>query len=281
MAYPIVRIDPTTAGKERSPALWRNLLEKYDIDPSLGTFYSNTFRTPRTNTTAASANNGWFLDEEGTAGATGEGFTTNTDPDGVVDLVATTDDLEGVKAHAGESVSQGENIPLSTHRTAASVRGTVVFEAQVYLDLSANDTMFVGLAEPQDIWDDDNTFSDDIDYVGFYRLDAGDLEFVVRSDNNAGTATETTVNVVAAADITEDDWVKLGFRVNDNQTIEIFIDGVLVPATSDSGNALISITVANLPVDSLTRTLAVARGTTANNATVSLPCRQIEAYVAE
>ncbi len=282
MAYPIARIDPTTAGRERSPALWRNALEKYDFDPTLGTLRSSNWTSPRTQAIDTVVE-GWWLSEEGTAAVTSESFDTNTDPDGVVLLdAAASADFMGIRAHAGASATLTENIALPTHVTAASRRGDVVFEARVFLDITLNDTMFVGLAEGQStVLTGTNTLTLGGDYIGFYRLDNSDLAFVSRDDVNGGTAVVQTVNVKVLADLATAAWVKLGFRVNADSTVEIFIDGVEIKNTTDSGTARISIASNELPSENLSRTLITARGVTLDNNPIGMRCEFIDCYVAE
>ena len=282
MAYPIVRIDPTTAGRELSPALWRGALEKYDFDPSLGTLRKDDWTRPRTQAIDTVVE-GWWLSEEGTAGATSESFDTNTGPDGEVLLdAAAAADFVGIRAHAGASATLTENIALPTHTTAASQRGDVIFEARVFLDITLNDTMFVGLAEGQStVLTGDNTLTLAGDYIGFYRLDNGDLAFVSRDDVNGGTAVVHTTNIVALADLATAAWTKLGFRVNADSTVEVFVDGAKVRTTSDSGNAVLSILSTALPSENLSRTLIAARGVTLDNDPIGMRCEFIYCYVAE
>lgn len=278
MSYPIARIDPITPGRERSPALWRNELEKYADDTLLGTLRASDFKTPRTQA-VDTANAGWYLAETGVAAATNEAFTTNADPDGVCVLSATTGtNFMGVQVQAGESTTQGENIVLPSHPTLA--KGTVIFETRIYADVQANDNLFIGLHEVDAaVLSTTATLAADVDYIGFYRIDGGDLQFRVRNDNNGGTAVEYNVNVVAAADMPEDTNVKLGFRVNYDNQVEICVDGTIIKR--DTAGANIRVPANALPIEVLTRTMAVSRGATNGNATVAVACDRIDVNVSE
>lgn len=282
MSYPIVRIDPTTAGRERSPSLWRGALEKYSADRSLGVLRSDDFTEPRTHGAVATKHKGWFLAEEGTTGATSEGFATDDDPNGVAVLVGTTGaDFMGVQAHAGESATQVENIVLPT-ATADSKSG-VIFEARVYLNTAENDTLFVGLAEAgSTVLTATNLLTAAADYIGFYRLDGGDLLFVSRNDNAGGTAVESSQVIKTSAQVAagyEDAFVKVGFRVNNDNSVEVTLDGVRI--RKDSSNAVVTVAETALPIEKLSRKLAACRGVTLDNATVQVQCDWVDCYVAE
>ena len=288
MGYPIVRIDPTTQGRERSAALWRNALDKYSVDPELGKLYADDFLRPHAGA-VDTYSDGWVFTEDGVAGATSELFYTTGAADGVFSLAATTGaDYRGVKMQAGSLAAggTGEGITLPTATT--DNKSDVIFETRVYLNVSAggNDTLFAGLAEhvaTVKMLGAASALPDDCDYIGFYRVDAGDLQFVVRNDNAGGVAVEYNVDVLSAATIAssyEDAWVKLGFRVNGDSTVEIYIDGVKVKLTSDT-SAKIAVTSTSLPEEALCRTVSVGRGATADNGTVGVLIDRIDCYVAE
>lgn len=279
MTYPLARLPKQTeVTRELTSSLWRTAPDNYDSAQGVGTLYGgDDFKKPVTNSTVNTAHDGWFLSEAGTTGATSESAITNTNPDGVLVVEATTGtDLMGVKVQAGESATQGENIVLPSH--ASTPKGNVVAEARVYLlkeDTTAslaNDTLFVGLAEPLGTANalllNDNTLTLAADYIGFYRLNNGDLQFVTRTDNDGNTAVEDSVTIVAAADLVDDDFVNLGFRVNADLSVEIFYNKEKVVV--DTSGTRISINPLALPIENLTRTLAASRGATLDNATVGM-----------
>ena len=279
MSYPIGRIEPTVVGRERSPSLWRNVLEAYADDPTVGTLYSDDWHRSHAQVVATFAD-GWFVSEDGAAGAASEAFNTNGNPNGEVLLTAATDtDHECVKAQAGPTAAISEGIVLPT--AAADGKAEVVFEALVELSTTLNPTLFVGLCE-QDaaVLSTTSVPNDDLDYIGFYRLDNGDLQFIVRNDNAAGTAVEYNIDVVASADVPSSGVTKLGFRVNYDNKVEIYIDGAKVSKTSDTGVA-VNVPSTALPIEQLARTLLVGRGAAADNATSSIICDRIECYVGE
>lgn len=283
MSYPEPRIGTTTPTRQRTPALWRGTLERYADSVLLGTFRSDDFKTPQTVTVGAVSNSSWRLSEAGVGGASAEAFDTSTDPDGVANLAATTGtDWIGVQAFKSEADDQGENVVLPTHAT--DPRGTVVFETRVFLDATLNDTYFIGLVEPEqgatDVLGATGVPSDAIDYIGFYRLDGGDLQFIVRNDNAGVTAVEYNVDVVAAADIPDVAWVKLGFRVNADNQVEIYVDEVKKVKTSDTVADIVVPSTA-LPIENLTRAYVTLRGATGDLAAVSLPIDWSSVNVAE
>lgn len=286
--YPIVRIEPTTQGRERSTALWRNALDKYAADPQLGILYEEDFTKPHVGVIATTTD-GWCFTEDGVAGATSELFYTTGAAGGVASLAATAGaDYRGVKIQAGSLIAgaTGEGITLPTATTDS--KSECIFECRVKLDISAggNDTLFAGLAEHTatvKTLGAASALPDDSDYIGFYRVDAGDLQFVVRNDNAGGTAVEYNVDVLAAATIAasyEDAWVKLGFRVNADSSVEIYIDGAKVTKET-AGSTKIAVTTTSLPEEALCRTVSVGRGATADNATVGVLIDRIDCYVSE
>jgi hypothetical protein len=285
MAYPIVRIDPTTATRERSPALWNNALDNYADDKGVGVLRADDFEKGIVGA-VDDWEAGWWFSEAGAAGAASESFATNGEKYGEFVAGATTDtDHEGIKMQGGASASISEGIVLPTHATAAKRSNSVYFEARVYMDLDANDTMIVGLFEPDTVGGVLGATSlllDDVDYIGFYRVDAGDLQFVVRNDNAGGTAVEYNVDVLSSTTIAasyDDTWVKLGFRVNSDSTCQIYIDGVEVKYSSETTPVKIAVTSTSLPEVELSRTLVAARGATADNGTVAIKCDWIDCFV--
>ena len=286
MAYPIVRIDPTTTTRERSPALWRNALDNYDADRGTGNLYADDWLKPVVGA-VDDWEAGWWFSEANVAGAASEVFqTTPAHPDGYFTLSAVTNvDHEGVKMQAGSSATVGEGITLPTHATAATRRGDVIFETRVYLDKDTTDTFAIGLFEQAavaGVLGNTSLLLDTVDYIGFYRVDRGDLQFVVRNDNAGGTAVEYNVDVMSAATLLADyegEWIKLGFRVNADSTCEIFIDGAQVKYSSETTPVKIAVTSTSLPEVLLSRTALVARGVTGDNDPVSIKLDWIDCFV--
>lgn len=289
MSYAEPRIGTTTPTRQRTPALWRGTLERYADSVLLGTFRSDDFKTPfttaYTTTTAAVTPDGhWIVGDAGAGSGSGV-FSTTTDPDGTVELTGVNSanvDWEGSQAQAGGAETQGENIVLPTHAT--DPRGTVVYETRVFLDATLNDTFFIGLAEPDmaatALLGATGVLTDAADYIGFYRLDGGDLQFVVRNDNAGVTAVEYNVDVVAAADIPDVAWVKLGFRVNADNQVEVYVDEVKKVKTSDTVADIVVPSTA-LPIENLTRKLVVLRGATGDNDPVEIESDWSSVNVAE
>lgn len=188
--YPITRIDPITPGREYSPAVWGNALEQYGSDPSIGTLYQNDFSAPINVPTVSTYNGeGWFVSPAG-AGATAASLASIADADGVARGSATNAAAHGAAcAQAAISATVGENIALPTHSVVAKRKSSVVFEARVLLNTATNDTMLVGLAVPNaaatTLVTALSVLQTTADYIGFYRLSGGNLQFVSR--NASGT----------------------------------------------------------------------------------------------
>lgn len=282
MSYPIARIDPSTPGRERSPALWRNALEKYSADRSLGVLRSDDFTSGVSCAGGAGtlATDGrWFMSEEGTTGATSEDFATSVEPDGVAVLQGTTGaDFIGVQVHAGPTATLVENIV--TPKATTDAKSDVYCEARVYLNTAENDTLFVGLAEAgSTVLTGTNLLTQAADYIGFYRLDGGDLQFVSHNDQDG---TQTAIVVKTAAQVAagyEDAFVKLGFRISNTNKVTVYVDGVEIK--KDSSDALVTVPELSIPVEKLARKLAACRGATLTNATVQVQCDWFDCYVAE
>jgi len=261
MAYPIVRIDPTTANRERSPALWRNVLDKYDSDRALGVLRATDFHTPVPATAVDAFADGWWFSDCGVAGADTELHSTvGTHPDGHFTLsAATATDMEGTKMQAGQSATVGEGIALPT--ATSNAKGDVVFEWRGELLATKNSTLFIGLAQQVAVngllTAAANALTAACDHIGFYRLDDGNLQFVV--SEGVGLVTYT-VPIVLTANVsnTAAAMTKLGFRVNADSTVEVFVDGVRV--RKSTAGADIVVTTTALPLLPLSRTIAAAAG---------------------
>lgn len=276
--YPYMRIAVEDPVRDLSSECWRGLLEKFG-DPTLGNLRDDDFKTPASNTTDASADEGWFI-QDAAAGGTVESFVSVAGkPEGVRRLSATTGtDHFGIEAHRGKTATNLGDVVLPTH--TSNPKSTVAFHARVGLDLA--DTYFVGLTEPiVEFLSATSTLPATSDYIGFSRTDAGDLKFVCANDNNGGTAVTDEVTILAAADIPDASGVmaKLEFRVNADNTVEIYVDDVRY--LKDTSGDLIVIDPDALPIESLTPKLAILRGATADLATVTMDVDRVTTYVAE
>lgn len=266
-----VRRSLATAGREKTAALWGKALEKYADDPEVGSLYFEDFHMPFANPgdAAVATAVGWFV-QDAAAGGTAESFTNSASPDGKAVLSATTGtDHFGIEAHRGSTATSLGSVNLPTHSTDA--RGEVIFEAKV--DLSSSDNYFVGLTEPiVEFLSATGTLPTDSDYIGFYRADAGDLTFVCANDNNGGTAVTDSATILAAADIPTGEF-KLGFKVDRDSKVHIFVDGTYYKTESES------ILSTALPIESLTQKIASTRGATADLASVSVTIDWVATFV--
>lgn len=276
MSYPVARITRAADDVDRglTAALWRNALNRFaDTDATLGHFYFEDFvKTLFANTTDASAQHGWFV-QDAAAGGTTESFLSANHPDGVVVLSAATGTAQfGIEAHRGQNATTAGTVTLPT--ATSDSKGEVVYETRV--DLDDADACFVGLTEPiVEFLSSTSTLPDDSDYIGFYRTAAGDLQFVVRNDNDGGTAVESNHTIIAAVGIASG-YNKLGFRVNADNTVEIYVNDVKY--TQDTSGATISVPSTALPVEKLTQKYAITRGD-GDSTTVDLPIDYVATFV--
>lgn len=278
MGSSIVRF-PSSTGNDRSltAGLWGKSLEQYvQADPEIGSFYFNDFLKPVSNTTDASAAEGWFI-QDAAAGGTDESWLSTASPDGVVTLSATTGtDHFGIEAHRGATATTLGTVALPTHSTDA--RGRVIYETRVNLNDADSDTFFIGFTEPiVEFLSATSTLPTTSDYIGFYRSDAGAIQFVCANDNNGGTAVTDSVEVVADASVPTNEWVKLGFAVNPGPggtaTVDIYVNGVRKNTESASINYLA------LPIEYLTQKYAITRGATGDIANADLPIDWVGTFV--
>jgi len=283
MAYPIVRIDPTTQSRERSPALWRNALEKYDFDPNLGVLRADDWTKGLVGAIDA-CHGGWWFSEMAAAGADTEVFATTNHQDGHFSLSAAADtDHEGVKMQGGSSATVGEGIVLPTHTVAATAKGDVIFEWRGLLNKDTMSTYAIGLFEQAavaGVLGATSLLLDTVDYIGFYRINRGTLQFVVRNDNAGGVAVEYNVDILTAATLLadyEDEYTKLGFRVNADKTTEIFINGTQV--LLDTAGTKIKVTSTSLPEVDVSRTIGVVRDVTGDANPITVVSDWCDCYV--
>jgi len=284
MAYPIARIDPTTAGDGRSPALWRNALDRYAADTLLGNLRESRFEKAISGV-VDEGHGGWWFSECAAAGVTGELLGTNIHPDGEFTLQATSGtDHFGVKMQGGSSATVGEGIVTPQHATAATRRGDVIFEHRFLVEAANQDTLVTGLFEQaavSGVLGATSLLLDTVDYIGFYKINDGDLQFVVRNDNAGGTAVEYNVDVMTAAAFLalDGEYLKLGLRINRNSTVEIFINGVAVKYSSETTPVKIVVPTTSLPEVDLSRTIGVVRGATGDASPVRVKSSFCDCYV--
>lgn len=274
MSYPIPRIATSTVQRLHSPELWRNALEKFD-EPSVAQYYFDDFVTNQfANTSDASSAGGWYI-QDGAAGGTSESFIATNGPNGIQTLSAATGTAHfSIEAHRGPAATTGATVNLPSHASAG--KGAVVFEARV--SLTAAHATFVGLTEAIAVFlDATSDVPTDSDYIGFYKEAAGDLLFVNANDNDGGTAVSSSKTILAAADVPTG-YTKLGFRVNADQTVEIFVNGSRV--RTDTSDVPIVVATTSLPIETLVERFVVGRGGGAAT-TVSLPIDWVATYVEE
>ena len=272
MGVNAVRYPKVTIGREKTAALWNDAMEAYASLPEVGTYYFEDFHEPFANPTdaAVAVVPGYFV-QDAAAGGTAESFTNAASPHGLARLFATTGtDHFGIEAHRGSTSTSLGSVNLPTHST--DPQGEVIFETYVDFDLS--DNWFIGLTEPiVQFLSSIGVLPTDSDYIGFQRIDAGALLFVTGNDNNAGTAVIDSATILATADVPTG-LTKLGFRVNRDQSVDIFVDGVSYVTLAATINALA------LPIETLTQKYATTRGATGDLADVTIDIDWVATWVA-
>lgn len=264
----------TTRGLDAN--IWRGSLAKYVAnDTVFGARIHTDFTEPYANTTDASNEGDWFI-QDAAAGGTSESFLTVANPDGIVDLSAATGtDHFGIEAHWGRTATTAGVVALPTHSTLA--RGRVVYQTRI--NLKNMDNFFIGLSEPiVEFLSATGTLPDDSDYIGFRRLDGDTLVFESRNDNDGGTAVEEsfTVQTKAEMDALEDatdNFCNLAFAVDSDNNVHIGFNGLYFgPTVNGIGST-------SLPIESLTPKYAVTRGATDDLANVSLEIDSLDVFI--
>jgi hypothetical protein len=279
MGYPITKykVSPSASvsaddSRNLSANLWREVNEQYCADhPEIGTLeYYDFVKAPETvtNATDASAVGGWHL-QDSAAGGTAESWAPGVGYGGIQTLGFTT----GTDWFGGSIARTQKNVCLSKHATTP--HGPVIHEARFD---TTGDTLFHGFGEEvAEFLSATGTLPADTDYIGFYRIDAGDLQFVCANDNAGGTAVVYAVTIRAAAGITTDQ-TKYGFRVNSDHSVEISIDGVIIDRDT-SGNK-ITVNPLALPIETLNFIHEIQRGATGDLAAVETQFDILATFVA-
>lgn len=256
----------TDNGRNKTASLWQGSLDNYvPGNPNYGLLIDDDFKTPRVNTSDASHELGWFI-QDAAAGGTSESFITTNHPDGEANLSAATGtDHFGIEAHYGASATTQGVVSLPT--ATSNSRGRVVYETRI--NIKNMDNFFIGLTEPiVEFLSATGTLPTNSDYIGFYRADGGALVFSVANDNSGGTAVTDTFTVqtqaqMVALEDASSNYVKLGFAVNPDNSVEVVFNG-----TYYSHNT-VDISSTALPIEALTAKYAVTRGATDDLTAVS------------
>lgn len=272
MSYPIVRISTEDPTRQKTPELWRGVLEQFVEPGLLGGVDEKDFVYEADGSAVDADGSGeqrfgnQYTVQNSAAGGTNTNFASVADPTdsvGTADLTADTGtDWFGVSA--GKN-----NAWIKTPSHSVEDRALLVFEARV--DLSEADHYFIGLCESlTEFLGATGALPTDEDYIGFFRNDAGELEFVVGNDNNGGTAVTYAVDLLEAVDIPDaaDTFAKIGFRVNSDNSVEIYVDEVRYLKTSDGVD--IDVPSTAIPIETLREYHETQRGATGDLASVGL-----------
>lgn len=258
MGYPIHRYaiaDPRN-GRDLSSSLWRESRDRFvSADPTFGVKNFDDFQVPVAGADGSAAG-GWEVNDA-TAGGTSPTFSTVAHPDGVRTIAATTGTAHygAVATRSGALAADsatGLNVVLPSH--ASKARGRYVFETRI--DLPRTAAWFIGCSIESDGFFGTSSALPDAGYIGFYKTNNGDLVFACKSVASTGVADSVTVIPSASLStvIGATGYLKLGFAVNVDKTVDICVNGVPY-LTAASG-----LDPAALPVGDLQVKLAVGRG---------------------
>lgn len=238
-----------STGRGKSPAIWEGVpFAAAKLDPRFGFYKDEDF-------------DGIGVDEDEftvtalNSGAS-EGFAKLAQAHGVYSLVATTS-----ADHRGAQVQVpglGSFDPTNDNIVAV----------EFVVDLFRCSTFFIGLSgNTTSFFDASSVPPDDVDYIGFYRLNGGATSFVVHNeestdvDDSAELVSASYWQAEAAGASTP---ARLGFKFNSSKVFAITVDGV--PYKTDA----LSLGNTACPEAPLTLTLAIARGADVDEADVRL-----------
>lgn len=276
MSYPVARISTTEVGRARTADLWRHNLDNYaDGDPLRGYLFWEDFQTPMSVGEAASdPRSGLLVSETATAGiGTGLLATVAGNADGIAILGGGSANAhEGVQAFRAAAITGTGCVALPSHATAALRKGRVIFEAK--MAVPADVLTFVGLAEGVSggiLTTATSVINVSVDAIGFYKTAGGDLRFVSRKDDTADVVSDVTI-MSAAALAAAGGIQKLGFAVNPDLSVDVFVNEVSYPGVAAQ------VTPESLPITSLSEVVAIGRGGGANTS-IAAPIDWIGCFV--
>ena len=259
----------------RSAVLWDNTLDKYSEDRTLGTIFTEDFTDARNHGAVATFNDGWFLSEAASPGATAEAFDTIVDAAGTVGVVSLSAGT-GVGAHDGVEVIYGigattsiGTMALSNHATLG--RGKVTYEIRMNVD--DTDVFFVGHSDPSAaMLTAVSAPSATLDYIGFHRLTkTGDISFICSDGGTGGNASSVVVSTDAQL---QTGYNKFGWSVDTDGKVILTRNGEYLQAVSES------IAINTLPNIALARRLIIGNGAAAT-ATVSLDVDWLDEHTSD
>lgn len=269
MSIPLYAQTTPWTGRGLDPAIWgpRTVRDYHSDDPKFGIRIRDDFTTERTNTTDASAEDHWWI-QDAAAGGTSESFVSTASGDGVATLSADTGTAHfGIEAWYAKSAAGVATLPTGKHRTAASARGRLNFQTRV--DLDDADVFFIGLTEGgAEFLSATSTLPDGVDYAGFF-YDGSTLKFETRNDNNGGTDVEGSYTIT---DSIQTGWNNLAFAIDKDGQVHISFNGQYY------GPAKNSLSATATPVEFLLPRYCITRGSGSSTA-VDLPIDSIDIFV--
>jgi hypothetical protein len=143
-------------------------------------------------------------------------------------------------------------------------------------------TFFLGLTECiADFLSSTGTLPADSDYVGFYRLNGGDLTFVAANDNAGGTAVTDSITVmtdaVFSALLTAGGQLNIGFKIGADNKLRVVINGSVIRL--DTSSAAVEINSLALPITALTEKISILRGADTDEASVTAQIDYVATFV--
>ena len=257
MSYPVARYQIADADSRRPQAcVWGDALEKF-YQVGEGVLFEDDFVTVVHNTTDASSADGkWFI-QDAAAGGTSESLIGKEGYGGLATLSAATGTAHfGIEMQRASAATVGAFV--ETPGSTTDAKGIVVFEARLTIDVS--ELQFVGLTECiANFLGATSALPDDSDYIGFYKTAGGNLTFVSRNDNAAGTAVEfNSTSLIDSGDLTDGGTYRLGFRVNQDGTVEVGVNDTHYVALDSTSGKRCDLTA--IPEEALTARICLGRG---------------------
>lgn len=218
-----------SGGTEPSPAIW-DRLSMTDVFHRKAKHFFEDFTSlaiplaVTSNAAVYAGDQGWYSYED-----TGDAITQlATDDNGVIQLsVAATNNNESwIQAGSATSV-------MFTPRTKANGGTSILFEARVNMSTLVGN-MFVGLMEEGEAAADtmgDTGVLADLDFIGFHVSEGTPTVAIFKYNKTSSGASDGTSVIASAHTFVADEFVKLGFVVdmqesNNNKRVKAFVNGI-------------------------------------------------------
>lgn len=205
---------PSTLGIGLSPTLWQGAPSDAELSsPGNAIGYFNDFMDEVDATTG----DGWTLTQSNSTGVI------------AVEAVAAGGVLQVNSEGAAEDDSINAQLKNCAVKPAAGVN--TWFEARVKVSDDAQQ-YFIGLAAVDTTLMATGALDDTVDKVGFYH-EAASTALKISSVTARTSADDKTADV---ADVVDDTWMTLGFKITGITTVDFYVNGVLVESGALTAN---------------------------------------------